>query len=1171
MARSLQNILIAMLLLPVVATVQAQQPLFQQRYSAGDYGGHPQNWALTQDTGGSIIVANTDGIIVFDGQHWRRQEIPGTVVKSLGRLDNGQIYVGGVGEIGYLRQTALGPLEYLSLSPQVPTGALSGDIWTTSVSGSRVLFQSLSHLILFDRGSLSGVWETQTRYHKGFSAGNRFYVREEGVGLQEVTERGLNTIPGGSRYAERRVHAMFSRDDHLLVVTDDGIEQINSRGHGQSLSPSSDRSLSDARPYNAVILHRGGGINDRLFIATLYGGVFIYDGAGGFLGRLAESAGLTESDVVLNLFVDRQGLLWLTLDNGLLSIDWENRLLLIAAQEGLEGNVYDVVLRNNRLLVATSNGLLFAQVSPGSSGLEGLRFQRQSGIEGQIWRIAPVRGGVLVATSFGLAFLRDSGQVEMISDRHVYTLADFDGAESKFIAGHGDGALLVERQGERWVTSEILPRNSGTVRSVAADWNGTAWLVGDGKKLFRYRPLEAENGYRLESASLPDEYSYPMIFYDLRSFVLSSHKGTFYLNDIDDGKILLESYDNLNTLHQFGERHYSYYILDGSQLFLADGQDISIYRRIDSSYEAITQSLLRRVPLPVRSMGGTLRDRYSWFGGDGYLLLYDHQQTELPHYDYQVSFSSLTARGRAVDNVNGEIARFNYDDRDLFFRFAAPTFLYPDGTRYQFMLEGYDREWSEWTFDQQKEYTNLFEGTYRFRVRALNAQGVQSREAVLEFTIIPPWYRSWWALLLYLVAFTGLVSTIVWIRGLSQRRKAEEERIIGMRLDRMNDRLISANSKLVEADRMKDEFLANTSHELRTPLTAILGFSEILQEEGDDTQREFATHIHKSGERLLTTVDALLDLAKLHADAVEIRPQPFDLVEVVDEVLRKFSVDAVEKGIRLVSEVERSSIPVVMDRSGAERILTNLVSNAIKFTEAGSVEIGLREMHPEVAIVVRDTGCGMAPEVVSTVFSAFHQGMSGETRAYEGSGLGLAIAQRVVRMMGGRLDVESEVDCGSQFIVTLPMIDERAPGTIPVEKNGISQFVRGAEILVMLDPLASEMDLQSTLTGFCTPTVVHSARQCTSRARRFPYDMVAIAANGSGLSPAVAVLRTLRTLPGYGSAPIVILAGPDAEIDATLAAAAGFDGYARYDQGERSVARLVERLMARDYVPEIMI
>src|SRR5690606_10736661 len=440
-------------------------------------------------------------------------------------------------------------------------------------------------------------------------------------------------------------------------------------------------------------------------------------------------------------------------------------------------------------------------------------------------------------------------------------------------------------------------------------------------------------------------------------------------------------------------------------------------------------------------------------------------------------------------------------------------------------------EWSAWSKEDHTEFTNLPEHRhYTFRVRARNAQGVLGEEAAFAFRVLPPWHRTWWAYALYVLAFSVVLWGFSTWRIRAHQRDLEEERMLNQRLDRMNARLAETNERLRRADKLKDDLLANTSHELRTPLTAILGFSAVLREEGDEDQRELAHAIHRSGQRLLETVNGLLDMAKLQANLLELRPAALDVAEVARDVLAMLRPLAEERGlylrllpaalavpavtdryalarilINLTSNVLKSpdrvgvtvllvgardvlamlrplaeerglylrllpealAVPAVTDRYALERILITLTSNALKFTDRGGVTDLLDGDGDEVSITVRDTGIGMEAEFLPHLFDAFKQASTGYSRSHEGSGLGLTIVKRVVELLGGHIGVESTPGEGTTFEVVLPRHLGSGDGA-PARTTG-GPFLHVSEPVLggaRLLALASTAETQERLRAF---------------------------------------------------------------------------------------------------------
>ena len=239
---------------------------------------------------------------------------------------------------------------------------------------------------------------------------------------------------------------------------------------------------------------------------------------------------------------------------------------------------------------------------------------------------------------------------------------------------------------------------------------------------------------------------------------------------------------------------------------------------------------------------------------------------------------------------------------------------------------------------------------------------------------------------------------------------------------RYQQELIEAKEQAEEMSRLKSALLANMSHEIRTPLTSIIGFSEVLLNETLPPPADrFVQMVHTSGERLMRTLNSVLSLSQLEAGSIEVNPEAYDLARQLRELHAMFVERADAEDIACKLQGAADHVPVVLDESAVQRIVSNLMSNAIKFTEAGGiVELTLTPADTEVVIAVRDTGVGIDAEFMDRLFAPFRQESTGHQREYEGSGLGLAITHELVGLLRGSIDVESEKGKGSRFIVRLP-------------------------------------------------------------------------------------------------------------------------------------------------------
>lgn len=240
--------------------------------------------------------------------------------------------------------------------------------------------------------------------------------------------------------------------------------------------------------------------------------------------------------------------------------------------------------------------------------------------------------------------------------------------------------------------------------------------------------------------------------------------------------------------------------------------------------------------------------------------------------------------------------------------------------------------------------------------------------------------------------------------------------------ERFEQQLIEAKAHAERMNQLKSSFLANMSHEVRTPLTSIIGFADVLHRQVDADAAELVKLIRSSGQRLMETLNSVLDLAQIESESVQLEFRRIDLSETVQQTVPLFRAHAEQKGLYLESQPAEDPIWVHGDRSAIDRIVANLLSNAIKFTREGGVRLRIDSDGDAAHLHVQDTGIGIPEDAQDRVFDEFEQVSAGLSREFEGTGLGLTISKQLVAMMNGEIEVDSTPGEGSTFTVSLPKV-----------------------------------------------------------------------------------------------------------------------------------------------------
>ena len=420
-------------------------------------------------------------------------------------------------------------------------------------------------------------------------------------------------------------------------------------------------------------------------------------------------------------------------------------------------------------------------------------------------------------------------------------------------------------------------------------------------------------------------------------------------------------------------------------------------------------------------------DGSMWIGTSRGVSHYRPPSHLIPDVPPPVVITSVQFGDKTVKPSAGLTVR--YKDRPIVVRFAGLSFLDEDAVHFRYRLKGVSEAWVD-TDQREALYHTLPAGAYAFEVLACSPRGVWSKQpAGFAFSVLPPWWQSWWATAL-LIMVLGAGVRLIWMWRIAQLKRVQQRLEVAVQqrtkeLEAEKANVLVEKARAEQANRLKSEFIANMSHEIRTPMNGILGMAELAMGTTEAAeQQEYLQDLTTSAESLLSILNDILDFSKIESGRMDLEEIPFSVQRCLHDATRTLTAAAARKGLEMRRKVA-PNIPamVVGDPVRLRQVLLNLIGNAVKFTGKGWIAVeaevkSTSEQELMLHFTVADSGPGIPTDKQQMIFDPFRQVDGSTTRKYGGTGLGLAICTRLVELMSGRIWVESEPGLGSTFHFT---------------------------------------------------------------------------------------------------------------------------------------------------------
>ncbi|MBY0481006.1 MAG: hypothetical protein K2Q21_06610 [Chitinophagaceae bacterium] len=820
-------------------------------YHKNSYNAGLQNWDIRQDKNGIIYTANNEGLLSFDGKYWKLYPLPNkTNVKSIEIGADNKIYVGGQDELGYFAASENGQLQYHSLVELIPEKDRAfADVWDIASFKNEIFFRT-SHRIFRISKEIVTVYTASSEWTLISNCNGHLYAHDRKIGLLNFENDSWLPIPNAKLTDVELTAILPNQEDGIIVTTlKNGIYTITKAGI-KKIKSSRLVDFESDRIYSATAINK-----EWIALATTNAGVAIINHRGEPIQKISKTEGL-QNNSVLSIFLDKQGNLWLGLDNGIDCIVFNNAIKRINPFFQ-DASAYASIIHEHRLYVGTSGGLFSVPLEQDTDlSFSRGKFTAVANTSGQVRGLAEINGKLLLAHHDGAFAVEENNAKLIAANKGFWNFVPLSVVfpTARIVAGNYRGLSFLNFRNNNFSIAEDIPDFTQSARFVVIDQNDNIWVSHPFRGLYRLA-IATDGKYHTklytEKNGLPSQLN-NHVYKVKNELVVATEKGVYKYNKSKD---LFEVSDFYKSI--LGDQSIRYLKEDpeGNVWFIHE-KKLGV---VDLSTK--TPSIIYIPELNNKLLSGfemiyPVNNNNVFVGGETGLIHINFEK-------YKKNIPVLKAQLRAVriidkedsllfggyfKNVNdiqeqdiNKIPKINSHWQTIRFEYAAPVFGVQRNLEYSYRLKGFNDNWSEWTNKTEKEFTNLSAGKYVFEIKVRTSLGNESPATQYIFTILPPWHQSLLAVFIYFVlCCTLLVLLIIWQRRkfhLQQQNHEEEQKSLQylnqLEKDKAETELIAIrNEKLqVEIDFKNSELTNSAMHlvqkgellsKLKTHLSSIL-------------------------------------------------------------------------------------------------------------------------------------------------------------------------------------------------------------------------------------------------------------------------------------------------------------------------------------------------------------
>jgi DNA-binding CsgD family transcriptional regulator len=829
-------------------------------YSKKKYQAGTQNWDAAQDSRGVLYFANNEGLLQYDGNTWKCYPVANnTVVRSVSIDPLGRIFVGAQSELGYFLPDERGVLQYHSLLGLLPVDKRNfEDVWDVQFEGGDVFFRT--NRVVFQ---YSGVG---MQVHEPGGDLTAMFATSRGLFLQQNFSNLLRFEGGAFRTALQLPQLKSALtgsvgwlgDSILFTSLKNGFFYLSGNTSGLWKTPQ-DVLFHEKRIYSAALLP-----NHQLALGTSLNGVIVLDQSRRIAHHLTQKSGLQNNNILCT-FADGAGNLWLGLDSGIDCVVLDAPFSSVIPDGELQGTGYSAAVFKGQLYLGVSNGVYQAPWKPFYDSDNNPIFHKLKATDGQVWDLQVLDDILLLGHHEGAFSINETGNQLLSAEPGAWTFVRL--TDGYLLGGTYNGLVLYKKSGGKWVFDQKLSGLNESCRIMVKDPDGSVWVAHPYRGLYRIEWSQAQKTglkatfYNAQNG-LPSDLN-NLVFEIAGKVVITTEKGVMRFDS--KRSIFVPDADFNRLFGEIGRIRHLQEDKAGNIWYVAE-KEVGVLQVHDFG---LSKEVQKRVypELAEKLVGGfefiyPIDEQNILFGAEQGFMVFNAAATSPTDTVLKVVLNNVTASGTRDSMLFGgwfvhgsdlsmqqnkdDIPQLDAGMNNLRCSFSATDYKSPDFLQYRVKLEGLDRDWSDWTSETVRIFTNLSPGQYSFQVQARRKDGLESKIASFSFVVCPPWYKSVLALILYALVFVGFFAGFL----LRQQQKFESEK---EKLTKVHQQAVAQQQREVEQSKAAVTEIQN----------------EKLEAEIRYNNQELAMatmHLVQKGEILLTVQENLNKIFEKSAD-----------------------------------------------------------------------------------------------------------------------------------------------------------------------------------------------------------------------------------------------------------------------------------------------------------------